>query len=38
MFINELRAELSDGALKERIVTALKVIKEPEVKSSRENT
>lgn len=34
MFINELRAKLCDGALKERIVTALKLIKEAEVKSS----
>lgn len=38
MFINELRAELGDGALKERIATALKLIKEPVVKSSHENT
>ncbi len=38
MFINELRAELGDGALKERIVIALKLIKEPVVKSNRENS
>lgn len=34
MFINELRAKLSDGPLKESIVTALKLIKEAEVNSS----
>lgn len=38
MFINELRAELGDGALKERIAIALKLIKEPVVKSKRENS